>query len=322
MGRAAVVLVDPARGLEGFAGVIVATKEKEGVMQNTYSAFAQRIMSEALAGGVTVPAHLRVFVTEMLKVPEAPSTLTFTVDDAASAEVVIPVTGGLDSTVLYWRSMLAEEDPFAYYVRFGHKYTRKELKALDALGIDYHILEAGVVANETSYWQHIIPGRNFLILSLLAEHMDYGGVIRFGAVEGEIPKSGGDKSVAFIAEVNRLFADLPYPVHVEVPLKKETKADLVAWWLENNLKVELLENTVSCFNAGAGHCGACQACLRKWLAFDYNGLTLKTHTPVSKGCVPYINKYRTLMAQALRENDYSRYSEKRCRQDMTSLEKL
>jgi 7-cyano-7-deazaguanine synthase in queuosine biosynthesis len=155
--------------------------------------------------------------------------------------------------------------------------------------------------------------------------MESGGEIWFAATSGEIPRYDGDKSYRFLAQLNSMFAHyLPALVRVATPLAEETKADLVAWALKNGYKEEL-QHTTSCF-AGLSfqgvHCGRCQACLRKWLAFAYNGLELETATPVKIGCREYIKKYRKVLPAALKSANFSHYSKRRCEQDLKALDML
>ncbi len=304
---------------------------------NRYSAIAKQIMLAGLAKHTcAVPLEMQMMAEDMFNVPECPMEDT-KFKYHRGCTIAVPVTGGLDSTVLYLR---ATEEVYQrrfrdgsdvvdfwmvapYYVYFGQPYAAKETIAIESFTMPgtHILLGHGKIADETKYWKHIIPGRNLYVLSLIAEHMQ-GGEIWFGAVDGEMPLTGGDKSRYFIGAVNRLFSKLPYPVTVETPLEKETKTDLVKWWLDNGYSKEMLDKTVSCFHPEEQHCGACQACLRKWIAYTNNGLTLETTVPVKKGCVEFITKYRNLMGTAVRDRNFMHYSERRCIQTLAALEKL
>ena len=95
----------------------------------------------------------------------------------------------------------------------------------------------------------------------------------------------------------------------------------MGWWKEN-LPVELLDLTVSCFSKTRGHCGKCQACLRKALAYTFNGLKLKTDIDVRIGCVKFIEKYQKLMTRAIEKQDFRHYSQRRCEQDLAAIKSL
>lgn len=293
---------------------------------NTLSAIALRAMQQALSRQPidTTDTLIQGIVREMLAVPEKPVGYAPTFTHRV-LPVAVPVTGGLDSTVIYLRQL--EKGCATFYVDFGQPYSVVEELALHDLGIPYKLLDDGTAQNG-QYWKHIIPGRNFYVLSRIVDELPHGGRILFGAVDGEIPLFGGDKSERFFELLNALYARLPVPVRVENPLCDETKTDLVRWWLEKPYPVEMLEKTHSCFSGskhgtlGVHHCGACQACLRKWIAFSNNGLKLKTIGDVRVGCAEYITKYRTLMTAALEKSDYTHYSQKRCIQDLEALKAL
>lgn len=236
------------------------------------------------------------------------------------SEIAIPVSGGLDSSILYFRAKQQYGvRARAFYVDIGQSYRHKEFQALEDLGIKYETI-FGEVFPKQLYWEHIIPGRNFYIFSLLAERIR-GGHIFFGVTKGEMPESGGDKSKEFLKSVNTLFCKLPYPVTIETPLENETKVDLIHWW-KKNLQEKSIQHTISCFSEEIGHCGKCRACLRKAMAFVMNDLTLQTNVPIQEGCVDLINGYRKNMGEALRLEDFSNYSKQRCEEDLEAINRL
>ena len=170
------------------------------------------------------------------------------------SEVAIPVSGGLDSMTLYYRA----KEQFgsrvrAFYVDIGQPYRDKEIQAIEELKIEYEYIVADQFS-QSKYWDHIIPGRNFYIFSLIAEKIR-GGHIFFGVTKGEMPDVGGDKSKQFLNSVNTLFCKLPYPVSIETPLINETKVDIVRWWKEEGLLWEI-GRTISCFSEEDGHCAS------------------------------------------------------------------
>lgn len=272
---------------------------------------------------VCVPPCAIDIAKEVLDVPERPSTYTPLVYSPSAQEsaIAVAVTGGLDSSVLYFRALETKRPVVAFYIDVGQPYARKEERALDKLGIPWRKIDAGLGSHTGEYWKHIIPARNLLCLSLIVEEM-MGGEIWFGAVQGEMPERGGDKSLAFLEQINLLFSKLPHPVRVVTPLQYETKGDLVRWWLTNDAVQAPIHQTVSCFNAVDGHCGQCQACLRKWMAFHNNQISLATRVPVQIGCKEYIAKYLLVLNDALNTQNFSKYTKRRCEQDLAALSAL
>ena len=305
-------------------------------MTNRYSDIAREIMLAGLRKETcAVPTQMTEMAKDMFNVPERPPELGGKRFKMALGRTIgVPVTGGLDSTVLYLRATeeiygrrFREDSQVVdfwmvrpFYVNFGQPYAAKEIAALRTFVKEdtIELINAPIRADEKDYWKHIIPGRNLYILSLIAEQM-MGGELWFGAVDGEMPLMGGDKSRYFIGAVNNLFRHLPMPVEVTTPLSKETKTDLVKWWLESGYSKDMLDRTVSCFSAEEGHCAACQACLRKWIAYSNNGLELKTNMDIKIGCAEYIEKYKRVLGEALAKNDFTHYSKHRCEQDLSGI---
>jgi len=259
-------------------------------------------------------------IRNMLDVPEKPVSYKPKFQKPEK-EIAVLVTGGLDSSALYYMAEKQHENVKAFYVDIGQPYRDKELDALRKMGIKFKLISSGLNINPSKFWKHIIPGRNLYFLTLVAEQLEFGGEIWFGATDGEMPLLGGDKSVSFINYCDTLFARLPFKVALKVPLSEMTKTDIVAWFKENNL-VDKLDLTISCFDEDGGHCGKCQACLRKALAYTANGLTLQTNTDVRVGCKEYLDKYLTLFPKALAKKDFSHYSNRRMIQDLEAIKLL
>lgn len=294
--------------------------------RNTFSSAAEMLSVVGLLR-TDVPGALSAEMVDMadevFTVPERPEDFRVRIQ-SARPELAVPVSGGLESTVLYFRAVRAGRKPKAFYVLYGHPYARKEQAALIHLGINPQQIKIERLSSmpATMYWKHIIPARNFIILSAVAEEI-LGGEIWFGVSNGEMPVGGGDKSETFFNMVNHHFNRLPFPVKVEIPLQTETKVDLVRWWLRAGISKELLAETVSCFSdSKEKHCGACQSCLRKYIAFAANGLELKTDVDVRVGCAQYIEKYKRVMGGALKTESFGKYSRRRCEQDLQEIERL
>lgn len=301
----------------GVSGTISSIRE---LMVNSLSAVAADIMRVGCARTGDVPEWAYGFVLDMFNVPEVPVDVGIGIA-RYSNQIAIPVTGGLDSSFLYYLALKEDVPVRTFYIDVKQPYAYKEKVALDELDIPYSTLDGPRGLGHVNYWKHIIPGRNFYILTRIAEEIQ-GGRLWFGAVDGEMPVSGGDKSKKFLSFTVALLAALPYPVKLETPVASYTKTDLVAEWLKRGFGERELFATVSCFSPGPRHCGACQACLRKWMAFANNGLKLVTEIDISFGCVEYIAKYWRVLAEALADNDFSRYSRRRCEQDLAALDKL
>ncbi len=192
--------------------------------------------------------------------------------------VLIPLSGGLDSLIAYERAVEQHADVLAFYVKLNTPYAQDELYALDRLEIEYQVIDHGDWpqrwAPYATRWQHILPLRNLLIIASVAQEVGIRpGEIWLGATEGEIPLSGGDKSLKFFKTVDTILASLPVAHSLEFPLRQETKSDLVAWWISSGRSRRRLLTTITCQAPIDGlACGACHACFNRWIALTNSGL--------------------------------------------------
>lgn len=279
---------------------------------------------------------------EMFETPETPLDVDKSLDFMFPAGLdVVLTSGGLDSTITYRiaKDQARREDRLlgfrTLYCDFGQPYAPKELQTLAALGIcgPTHIVkifgDMKHALNEYGGWKHIIPGRNFLALATAATlllpndiHPHRERRIWFSPVQGEMPKTGGDKSFKFLDLASEAIAHwYGGPVMILTPLASGTKADWIHWWLSQGLPVETLRRTVTCFSHEMGHCGKCQACLRRYVAFAYNNIDTSNDYIVHPliGARQYIDKYRTLMQTALDNKDFTKYSRGRCEQTLSII---
>jgi len=310
-------------------------------MQNKLSTIALEFMKAGLTGDiVSIPEAYKEYV-EVFDVPEKPDNWEFMYRNRQE-EIIVPVSGGLDSTICYYIAKMSGKSVRAFYVDMGQEYAWKEKDALVNLGIDFSVL-ADVRSDRTGWnerfskaWKHILPARNFYILSLLAEQAEGPATLYFGVLDGEIKERlGGDKSKEFLRMLTHDLARMhPFPVTLELPIQYLTKASEIEYFLGlaevhkleefgiNNKQeaIDLLTKTVTCFDGTAKQCGRCQACLRRYLAFEYNGIKLDDFdVPVMENTKEFQMKYLDAMTLALRDNDFSQYSKIRCEQDLHVL---
>ena len=86
-----------------------------------------------------------------------------------------------------------------------------------------------------------------------------------------------DKNEAIFEDFSNLMTKLENrPIHVVSPFWKQSKAEIIKWYIDRGLPLTELYKTISCYAAGekSNYCGACPSCFRKWVAFRSNGLEL------------------------------------------------
>jgi len=207
-------------------------------------------------------------------------------------DIVVLVSGGLDSSAAYFMAKRrARGEAIPVYCKIRTGYEDLELRALEKLGIDPLILDFSDFTHNRERYGYMIPGRNLLFIMAASELLDKGGEIWLSATEGEIKPRGGDKSWQFWGALNAVLGTRPYPVRVYFPFSGWSKTDIVRWWLKNVNEANILD-TLSCQEGKSIHCGACQACFRRWVAFVNNGIAQdeKWLSPPPNLNDPLINK--------------------------------
>jgi 7-cyano-7-deazaguanine synthase in queuosine biosynthesis len=308
-------------------------KQSEFEYRNNPSSIAYEIMRYGLEGNssdiLEVPIAYAELAQEIYNVPERPESFNprNVIDAHRLNQIAVLVSGGLDSTVGYLmaKEALDGREPLTYYCNMGQIYAEKEKTQLAKMGIPFTELIIPQPPHiEEDRWQYIHPGRNFLYITTVAELMPNGGEIWLGAVDGEISHDrsyGGDKSDAFFSMANEILANsLPYPVKIHLPHYSSTKTDLVTWASTHGY-MDIVKQTISCFNEEDGRCGKCQSCLRTYFAFAANGVEIPFNAhPMIEGR-QHVEKYKRVLPECLEKQDFSHYSERRCQQDLDVINK-
>lgn len=198
---------------------------------------------------------------------------------------IIPWSGGLDSTTSLIMAIEAGISIKTIFLNYGQPYIKKELLATKKLErlirskypeadwnehhvVDVHFLDDVIKSKFKGEWGHIFPMRNFLILeeSAAIAPSDRYSEIWFSSVQGEMPYSGGDKSVVFLTYMKEILGKRS--INLTTPLVGLTKADMVQWAITQPIRFPIIQDTISCFNGeGNAHCGECQACFNRAVAF-------------------------------------------------------
>ncbi len=262
------------------------------------------------------------WAAEQLEVPENPeASAMFHVEREDGYRVVVPVTGGLDSTTLWLLAREAGLPVEAVYVRVGAPYERKELDALDRIGIEATVIDG---ASGKLRFGHILVGRNANIIFAIAAMMrerGWWGQLWFGNLAGESPAVGGDKSARFLATTQHLLTLRGYDVQLCSPLGALDKPDLVRLGQEHAW-LDHLVLTVSCFDGErALSCGQCQACFRRVVAFEAAGIDTYNWF-AHEDWSTHVAKYEPLMRLALSTGDFSHYSPARCTDTLAVIARL
>lgn len=182
---------------------------------------------------------------------------------------ILLFSAGLDSFPAWHRL----GKPPALYFDIRHHFRDQELASVEALATRYQMDLTISGELDLSAWDtpqgDLIPFRNMLLAMLAALRAD---VIWCVGVKGD---HTADKSPeAFTRMSTMLTAFAGRPVRVDSPFWQMTKTEVVAWYIQEGLRVDDLLQTFSCLTPGdrLEHCGRCPSCLRRWIALANNGI--------------------------------------------------
>lgn len=292
-------------------GYIGTAREMAAFAESLF--YGKDFEAELAAGNLTSPMFQNMYST-----PE--SGIVSDTDD--KFRVAIPMTGGMDSTTLWKMNQESGEPALLFYCKWKQDYADAEIETVRNIIGDRDLIVLDIDLPMEQY-SHIMLGRNFIFLKRIADWMQehgYWGEIWFGNLQGESPAWGGDKSRRFLNDFNKWLVAHAYDVRIVSPLQGMNKYDQVHYWQAKGAQ-ELFTKTRTCFNSGDKHCGKCQACFRRYMAFFENGVDLRDQFETLDFST-YIRKYETLMTAALETGDFSKYSKSRCERTLSAINKF
>ena len=209
-------------------------------------------------------------------------------------KISVLASGGLDSAVLL-AELAGAAQVYPIYVKCGLKWEAEELRALnsflDALKnphvMPLTVLEIPTAALYGDHWsisgarvpdadapdsEVLIPGRNILLLATAAVWCSTHDVSRIaiGSLDGNpFP----DATLEFFESFTRaLSLGLGRAIQIEAPFRGLHKQELIK--RSRELPIEL---TLTCMApAGGVHCGQCNKCRERQLAFQKAGVPDRT----------------------------------------------
>ena len=209
-------------------------------------------------------------------------------------KIAVLASGGLDSSVLIAK-LASEAAVFPLYVRCGFAWEEMELQGLLAFLEALHdpnvkpitVLSAPTAVLYGDHWSvtgarvpsadepdenTYLPGRNILLISLAAIWGSTHGVSRIA-----IGSLGGnpfpDATPQFFETFGRVLGlGLGHQVLIEAPMRGLHKEDLI-----KQFKDLPLELTLTCMAPkGSQHCGQCNKCYERQIAFKQAGVVDRT----------------------------------------------
>lgn len=214
--------------------------------------------------------------------------------DKRAPDVVLILSGGLDSTVLLYHLLAVGHGIRALSIDYGQRH-RKELDfakaSCDRLGVEHRVADLSGIAwmlagsslvnrdvavphgdyTEQNMKVTVVPNRNMIMLSVAAAWaMDVKARgVAFAAHHG-YHTLYPDCTPAFIDAMRMAIARADWH-HVELlaPFAAMTKAEIVQRGAELGVP---FERTWSCYEGGDLHCGRCGTCVERHEAFVQAGI--------------------------------------------------
>lgn len=187
---------------------------------------------------------------------------------------VLLSSGGMDS--FFVATMVP--DLLHVYVDIGHKYNVKEYTSAKRMAAYFTTELRTMIGAQIGQYEHesgIIPMRNAELLLCAAQH---GERLYMGVLHGEVNSDKSPEFMEAMASVMNISHRAQYwtegkQFSIHTPLRGYTKAELVRdYWINkcnengNTEEWEALLDTVSCYDGGDHHCGACPSCFKRWVA--------------------------------------------------------
>ena len=194
-------------------------------------------------------------------------------------------SGGIDSLAALLYAMDNETDVYPFYCRLEHEYEKKEvvafrniLKILDFQGS--YVIDDNLKIGNFEQLDANIPLRNLYLAAIplmylgdsTFKHKDGINIYMQNLQRGE---KGPDRNFDFNLDMSILFSRyFGSPVKVISPFAENTKSEIVEYimdkFTDQREKLnDLINATIGCFSPEDGHCGACAACFRRFIALEY-----------------------------------------------------
>lgn len=207
---------------------------------------------------------------------------------------ILSFSGGLDSTAGLLYTLEKKQKVLPIWIDYGQKNRMAEYKAVHKItkkiGIKMIVIKLDLnsfISEGSKDWNFIIPGRNFLFLSiansLLKLSNKKAGKIYLCAHKDEMKhKVNKDKSRYFFSTAARFFSlESSRKIKTLSPLSNFSKAEIIYYWKKNWEKKFGISphDTTSCYYKSS--CGRCGACLHRAILLLATGYKIDSKMEVN-----------------------------------------
>ena len=207
---------------------------------------------------------------------------------------VVPISGGIDSTVLLHHAVKCgeySEGVYAISFDYGQRhrreldYAKRTVQHLDVphkiidLNFFRQVINSSSLTNDTikvaktrdvlgdAQTVNYVPFRNQMLLSIccaIAESVKADTVFH-GAAQRDTQSGFWDGSKEFLSSINELTAlNRKHRVKVEAPLIDLSKKEIIEWGIDIDVD---FKNTWTCYEGEEKACGECTACSSRLKGF-------------------------------------------------------
>lgn len=177
---------------------------------------------------------------------------------------ILLFSGGLDSYIA-WHYL---SKPQTVYFSIKHRYDAIEQEVIKQL-IPTTFIDNSLYLGDQEKKDAFIPFRNIYLMMMATK---YSSKIYLGGVKEDRISDNTEESFLELSEFLSKYSGRK--IEVLSPFRHLMKWEIVKWYLDNNLSLGYLYNTVSCYSGKTLFCGGCKSCFRKWVAFVKNKLPI------------------------------------------------
>ena len=212
------------------------------------------------------------------------------------SKAVVPISGGLDSSVILSLASVVHDEIYALTYNYGQKHNKEILYAgmqIDKYdNIEEHkiidisffkdIAPTSSLTNDDIKVAHArdvlgdaqtvnyVPFRNMMMLSIACSYAEAVGAdtVYHGSALVDSQAGYWDGSKEFLTEINNVIGlNRKNNISIEAPLIKLSKKEIVNTGIINNIK---FEDTWTCYEGAEKACGYCTACSSRIQGFLQN----------------------------------------------------
>jgi 7-cyano-7-deazaguanine synthase len=213
------------------------------------------------------------------------------------SKAVVPISGGLDSSVILSIAVQKHEEVYAISYNYGQRHDKELLYAgiqVDEYNIEDHkiidlqffkdIAFTSALTNNNINVAHArdvlgdaqtvnyVPFRNMMMLSIACSYAESieASTVYHGSALVDSQAGYWDGSKEFLKQINNLTAlNRKNRIKIAAPLINLSKQQIVRLGLDNNVK---FEDTWTCYEGKELACGYCTACSSRIQGFLQNNI--------------------------------------------------